>query len=186
LAKLPLIVPLINFRQPQPFKKIKMNPATKVIDTSANIAENTLPFIIKTIFVLGVGYLVYSRYTNRFIKLKEKSNYPAANVSEAQAKGRAAAIGGSITLFGNSFETVSENLSGLNYNGFVRVYNAFGHQTGTFLSGDLDLIEWLRNQFTDYQMQQLSFLLNGAFFKNQKSDSINPAETQEIINLLLN
>jgi hypothetical protein len=166
-------------------KKNKMNPASKAIETSANIAENTLPFIIKTIFILGVGYLVYAKYTNRFVKLQEKSSYPKSNVSDAQAKGRAASIAGSITLFGNSFDTVSESLSGLNYNGFVRVYNAFGHQTGTYLAGDLDLIEWLRNQFTDYQMQQLSFLLNGSFFKNSNT-KVTPIETQEIINLLLN
>lgn len=155
---------------------------TKAVDTTADIALETVPFVLKTLFGLGVVYFVYTRYTNRFIKLKENSKYPKSNVTDAQAKSRAGAIGSSITLFGNSFDTVANNITGLNYNGFVKVYNAFGHQTGTFFSGDLDLIEWLRNQFSDYEVEQLSFLLNGAFFKNV--DSLTE-EMKDLTNLFL-
>lgn len=142
------------------------NPA--IIDAGAKVVEKsaeTIPFLIKFFTVLGVGYYMYSVYTNRFVKRKENTSYPAANVSYAQAKSRADAIYSSISLFNNDFDNVARQLTGLNYNGFVRVYNAFGHKRGTLLSGDLNLEEWVYNQFTPYQVQQLSFLLGGAFFQ---------------------
>lgn len=132
----------------------------KVVEKSAE----ALPFLIKLFAVCGLGYYAYSVYTDRFVKIKENSSYGQANVSYAQAKGKADTIAGSIGLVSNDFDTVYKQLSGLNYNGFVRVYNAFGHKKGTLLGGDLNLVEWLRNQFSTYQLQQLSFLLGGAFF----------------------
>jgi hypothetical protein len=127
-------------------------------------ASTAVPFLIKTTFTLGVAYFIYKTYTNRFVTFKENSSYPASNVSKAQAKSRADSIYGSIGLVSNDFENVSRQLAGLNYNGFVRVYNEFGQKRGTILGGDLNLVEWIKNQFSTYQVQQLSFLLNGAFF----------------------
>ncbi|MFV5702191.1 hypothetical protein ACM55F_09995 [Flavobacterium sp. XS2P12] len=132
----------------------------KVVEKSAE----AIPFLIKLFAVCGLGYYIYNKYTDRFVKIKENSSYAAANVSYAQAKGKADAINGSIGIVSNDFDTVYKQLAGLNYNGFVRVYNAFGHKKGTLLGGDLNLIEWLQNQFNSYQLQQLSFLLGGAFF----------------------
>ncbi|SDZ90854.1 hypothetical protein SAMN05443667_101251 [Flavobacterium gillisiae] len=133
----------------------------KVVEKSAE----AIPFLIKLFTVLGVAYYAYSKYTNRFVKRKENSAYSAANLSYAQAKSRADAIYGSISTFSNDFENVSRQIAGLNYNGFVRVFNAFEHKKGTLFGGDLNLEEWCYNQFTNYQMQQLSFLLGGAFFQ---------------------
>ncbi|MEN2415537.1 hypothetical protein [Flavobacterium mesophilum] len=135
--------------------------AEKAIEKTTEV----IPFLIKTIVVLGLGYFVYYKYTNRFIKRKENSSYPTANVSLAQAKARADAIYSSIGWVSNDFENVASQLTGLNYNGFVRVYNAFGHRRGTLLAGELTLEEWIYNQFTKDQIQQLSFLLGGAFFQ---------------------
>ena len=138
------------------------------IDTTSTIIEKsaeTIPFLIKFAVLAGAGYMIYKTYTNRFIKRKEVSNYPAANVTYAQAQARANAIYASIGLFSNDFENVSKNISGLNYNGFIRVYNAFGHKRGTLLGGDLDLEQWCANQFSSDQIRQLSFLLGGAFFQ---------------------
>jgi hypothetical protein len=56
------------------------------------------------------------------------------------------------------------SLGGLNYNGFVRVYNEFGEQTGQLFGKKLDMIEWLYSKYDAYEMQQISFLTNGAFF----------------------
>lgn len=133
----------------------------KVIEKSSE----AIPFLIKLFAVVGVGYYAYSLYSNRFIKRKEVSSYAPANVTYAQAQARANAIYSSIGVFSNNFENVSRQLTGLNYNGFIRVYNAFGHKKGTLLGGDLDLEQWCYNQFTPYQIQQLSFLLGGAFFQ---------------------
>ncbi len=128
-------------------------------------ASSALPFLIKLGALITVAVVGYKMYTNRFVKLKENSNEPPANISLAQAKVRADSIAGSISTFSNDFENVSKQLSGLNYNGFIRVYNAFGHHRGTLFGGDLNLIEWLHNQFKDdFQIKQLSFLLNGRFF----------------------
>lgn len=138
------------------------------LDTSSTIIEKSaevIPFLIKFAVFAGVGYWAYSSYTNRFIKRKENATYPDANVSFAQAQARANSVYSSIGLFSNDFANVSRQLSGLNYNGFIRVYNAFGHKTGTLLGGDLDIEQWCANQFTPYEVQQLSFLLGGAFFQ---------------------
>ena len=139
---------------------LDLDPRVKVIEQTASV----IPFLIKTIVICGIGYYVYYKFTNRFVKMKENSKYPVANLTMAQAKARAESIYGSITLFGNDFQNVATQLNQVNYNGFVRIYNAFGEHTGTLLGGDLDLIEWIHNQFTDYEIEQISFLTSGAFF----------------------
>ncbi len=133
----------------------------KVIEKSSE----AIPFLIKLGAVLGVGYYAYSKYTNRFVKRKENSSFPASNISMAQAQSRADAIYGSIGLVSNNFDNAARQISGLNYNGFIRLFNAFGHRKGTLFGGDLNLEQWAYNQFTAYQVQQLSFLLGGAFFQ---------------------
>ena len=143
---------------------IKLNG---VLDAQTEIVRQTasiIPFLVKTAVICGIGYYAYKKYTNRFVSLKEISKYPDARISLAQAKSKADSIAGSITWTGNSFNNVADNLSGLNYNDFIRVYNAFGQQTGTLLGGDLNLIEWIQNKFSEYEVEQLSSLLNGAFF----------------------
>ncbi|AOZ99596.1 hypothetical protein [Flavobacterium commune] len=143
-------------------KKSKLgSPAEVAIEKTVEV----IPFLIKTAVFLGLGYWAYNKYTNRFVKRKENTSYPAANISLAQAQSRADAIYSSLGWVSNDFDNVSRQLTGLNYNGFVRVYNAFGHRRGTLLKGQLNLEEWCYDQFTDYQVQQLSFLLGGAFFQ---------------------
>ena len=146
----------------------------QAVASTAAIAETIIPWLFKVGVVAGLGYYVYYRFTNRFVALNLKSNYPQANVSDAQAKGRADSIIGSIsffdqTEFGTQFNATADALQGLNYNGFVKVYNAFGHQKGHWFSGDKNLIEFIQDQFSQYEIQQLSFLSNGAFFKGVTS-----------------
>lgn len=149
----------------KPTKSKLGNPAAAVAGVKVvEQASTAIPFLIKTFTLLGIGIWAYKTYTNRFIKLKENSSYAPANVSLAQAKGKADSIAASIGWVSNDFDNVSKQLAGLNYNGFVRVYNAFGEHGGTLLKGQLNLIEWIKDQFTSYQVQQLSFLLGGAFF----------------------
>lgn len=135
-------------------------PQSKALDAAISV----VPFVLKTVFIFGVGWLAIRMYKNRFTAMKYRSDLPVSNITDGQAKARASAIGGSINLFDNSFENVVNNIRGLNYNGFVKLYNAFGHQTGSLFSGELDLIEWVNNQFTDSQIQQLRFLMGGQFF----------------------
>lgn len=150
-------------------KKSKLNSAVQ-----SEIVKNTasvIPFLIKTIVVLAIGYFIYYKFKNRFIKFDEKSNYAPSNITMEQAQSKADAIASSIGWFSNDVNAVAEQLAGLNYNGFVRVYNAFGKRTGTLLGGDLNLIEWIKNQFTTYEIAQLSSLQNGIFFKSQNEIS---------------
>ena len=146
----------------KPIKSKLGNPlvAAEVVSQTASV----IPFLIKTATLITVAVVGYKMWNNRFVSLKENSSYAPANISLAQAKSKADSISGSIGWVSNDFDNVSKQLAGLNYNGFVRVYNAFGHHRGTLLAGELNLIEWIQNQYTDYQVQQLSFLLNGAFF----------------------
>lgn len=151
-------------------KKSKLNSAVQ-----SEIVKNTasvIPFLIKTVVVLAIAGFVYYKFKNRFIKFDENKNYAPANVTLEQAQSKADAIGSSIGWFSNDFEAVADQLAGLNYNGFVRVYNAFGQRTGTLLGGNLNLIEWIKNQFTTYEIAQLSSLQNGVFFRN--SEPISP------------
>ena len=154
-----------------------INPTITVVRETASV----IPFLIQTAVVCGIGYYIYYRFTTRFIKLKENANYPVANVSQAQAKSRADTIVGAIGWFSNSFNTVADQLAGLNYNGFIRVYNEFKHQRGTLLAGELNLIEFLQNQFDKQELAQLSSLQNGAFFKK----SLLEIEDTQAKNLLI-
>lgn len=165
-------------------KNDKLNigdPREELVRQTASV----IPFLIKTVVVVGIGWYIVNRYQNRFVKLKENSSYPPANVTQAQAKSRADAIISAKTLFvefefGDQYQATANALAGLNYNGFVRVYNEFGHQTGVLFSGDLNLIEYILDQFNAYEVANLSSLQNGAFFK----DSImTPEEQQAVKNL---
>lgn len=160
----------------------------------ARQTATVIPFLIKTAVLLGVGYYIYSSFKNRFIKLKENPKYSPANITLDQAETRADAIASSIGWFSNSFDAVADSLAGLNYNGFVRVYNAFGERSGTLLGGDLNLIEWIKNQFNEEEIAQLSSLQNGVFFRlmpNSKVIKLNnyinqfpEFEQEEIFNLI--
>lgn len=143
------------------------DPRVAVVTEVASKSTGLLVWGIKLLVIGGIGYWAYGKFTNRFISLKTNTNYPPSNVSDSQAKTRADAIAASeVTFdFGSEFATVSANLAGLNYNGFIKVYNAFGKHSGTWFSGDMNLIEWLQDQFNEEHLSQLRNLLGGAFFK---------------------
>lgn len=161
--KSPRVAPVSSSRT-RGLKAIEfVTPQTEIIKQTASV----IPFVIKLAIVGGIGYFFYTKYVNRFQSLPTNRSYPASNVSDAQAESRATAIKSSLAFFdytGKEFEVTSQNLAGLNYNGFVKVYNAFGKQPGHLFEGDLTLIEWINDQFSAYQVSQLSLLLGGAFF----------------------
>ena len=76
--------------------KPALKGTTEVTSELVRQTASIIPFLVKTAVVCGIGWYVYHRYTNRFVSLKEKSNYPASNVSDAQAKTRADGIASSI------------------------------------------------------------------------------------------
>jgi len=137
-------------------------PQTEVIKQTASV----IPFLIKTIVIVGIAAVIIYKYKNRFIKLDYARNYDPANITDAQAEAKAAAIYNAMGLFSNSFSTVKASVAGLNYNGFIKLYNAFGTHTGRLLGfgKEMDLIAWCSDQFDENQIAQLRFLLGGAFF----------------------
>jgi hypothetical protein len=151
-------------------------PQTTVIREVASGTTGLVVWGVK-LLVIGLGcYWVYGKITNRFVGLKTNKNYPLANISDAQAQTRATAIASSLALFdftGNEFDVTSANLAGLNYNGFIKVYNAFGKQGGHAFAGQLNLIEWIHDQFDATEVSQLSSLLGGAFFRTANGLNYN-------------
>ncbi|MEG7688968.1 hypothetical protein U2044_15355, partial [Listeria monocytogenes] len=88
-----------------------------------------------------------------------------ANISETQAALRADVIYNAVGVFSDKFNLIAQQIEGLNYNGFVKLYNAFGNRGVIFMiKDDKNLIDFLQSNLSNYEFNQLSFLLNGAFF----------------------
>lgn len=139
----------------------------KSVSTAAEVVKNTtsvIPFLIKTGVYLGLGYLAYTIFINKFRAINENKNYPPANVTLGQAQTRAEAIYTAMRGIGADFESVATNLQGLNYNGWVRVYNAFGKRKGANpLSNPLDLVGWINDQFSNQEINLLRTLVGSVF-----------------------
>lgn len=141
---------------------VAMASNSDTIKTTNEIAKSTVPFIVKTLFVLGAGAFIWYKISNRFVSIKENSNYPASNITDGQAKTKADAIFNAMYGIGANFDIVAYNLNGLNYNAWVKVYNAFGDRRGSdFQKGNL--VEWLTDQFSEYELEQLRFLVPNVF-----------------------
>lgn len=142
------------------------DPRTIVVREVASKGTDLVFFGIKVLIVAGLSYWGYGLITNRFQKKPFANNLPAANISDIEASSRAKNIiteasGWSMSLF----DVVKNSITGLNYNGYIKLYNAFGHQEEKgFLPNKVDLTEWIKDRFSSSQVQQLSFLLNGVFF----------------------
>lgn len=131
-------------------------------------ATEVIPFLIKTVFVLSIIGFAYYKFTNRFKPLEENPDYPNANVSLGNAKTKAEAIYNAMVGFGANLDSVASNIAGLNYNGFVRVFNAFGERQGSVpFSDKMNMVEWFFDQFDDTEITQLRFLVPNVFKQAQ-------------------
>lgn len=137
----------------------------KTIESKAELtkqAASALPFVIKTLFVFGILYIGYSSFTKRFKSIAYNMSSPDPSITEGQAQTRANALYEAMRGVGANFNTVITNLSGLNYNGWVRLYNAFGKRKPSVpFSDDMDLVEWLLSEFSGSELAQIRFLLPG-------------------------
>lgn len=121
-------------------------------------------FLISTAVVCGIIVYAVSSFKKRFIKREEVSRYGPANISDGEARGKADAIHKAMLGFGNGFEIVRENLANLNYNGFVKVYNAFGNREDNIPgTEDMNLVEWFIDQFDTEDLNELRVIVSGAF-----------------------
>jgi hypothetical protein len=139
---------------------VDIDPKVTVVKEAASL----IPFLGKVLIISGVVYLVVRSYKNRFIPKKENANYPVANITLSEAESRANSIYGSVGIFSGDFDTIVNAFShpnGLNYNSFIRIYNAFGNRKSTYFSGEMNLSEWLADQLNDYQLSQISAITYG-------------------------
>ncbi len=150
----------------KPLKGIEdLDPRITVVKETASV----IPWLIKFAVLGIVGYIGYTSFINRFKKKSENSAFPQANITQAEAQTRADSIANAVSFdiagsMGSQFSTTADMLSGLNYNGFIRLYNAFGEHAGYIPFQKMNLIEFIQDQFSAYEIKQLSFLQNGAFF----------------------
>ncbi|MFY0481663.1 hypothetical protein ACI6PS_03585 [Flavobacterium sp. PLA-1-15] len=121
-------------------------------------------FLIKTGVLLGLGYYVLNSFKKRFVKKSEVERYGPASISDGEAKSKADAIHTAMLGFGNGFEIVRENIAGLNYNGWVKLYNAFGNREDSIPGNDdMNLVEWFMDQFDTQELNELRVILPGVF-----------------------
>ena len=121
-------------------------------------------FLIKTGVLLGIGYYVLNSFKKRFVKQEEVSKFGPANISDSQAKSKADAIHTAMLGYGNGFEIVRENIAGLNYNGWVKLFNAFGNREDSIPGNDdMNLVEWFMDQFDTQELNELRVVLPGVF-----------------------
>lgn len=130
----------------------------------AKQAASVIPFVLKTLVVVGIGYYAFGAWRKRFKSIGFNTSLPPANITEGQAQTRANALYSAMYGIGANFNTVQTNLAGLNYNGWVRVYNAFGkRKTANPFTSPMDLVEWIHSEFSGTRLEQLRFVLPGVF-----------------------
>lgn len=155
----------------KPLKKSSVAKGKKGALRGADIRQSVIeqstsviPFVLKTLFVIGVGYWGIRMYKNRFKERPEISDYEDANITVPEAESRADAIFGAIGIFLGDFDTIVNAFShpqGLNYNAYIRIYNAFGKRKSTYLQKEMNLTEWFSDKLSDYQKQQIATLTSG-------------------------
>src|SRR5690606_2801621 len=127
------------------------------IDTTLKVAK-----ITAIVAVVGIGgYIAYRLYKNRFVSMATNSKYEKANITKDQAKAKAEALYQAMYGAGADLDIVLQTLAGLNYNGFVEVFNAFGKRSPLFES-EMIFNEWLNDQLTSaYSRRKIEFIIPG-------------------------
>lgn len=129
-------------------------------NTTVNTTVSIVKGVVKTGLFLGFGFFVYKKVFGGFSSIRENKNQKPSNISSGMAKSKAEAIYSAMYGLGNGFKSVKQNLMGVNYNGFVRIYNAFGVRGGVNpLSKKMTLIQWFIDQFSPSELIELRFII---------------------------
>ena len=118
--------------------------------------------ILKFLLVGSLVAVIYYKVLKGFTRIKADVRYKPSNINVTQAKARAEAIYTALLGLGANYKTVENNLTGLNHNGFIRVYNEFGERRSATLV-KMNLVEWLQDQFKEDDIAKLRFLIKGFF-----------------------
>jgi hypothetical protein len=134
---------------------------------SVNATASIVKGILKTGLFLGVGYYVYKKVFDGFSTLKEDKRYRSSNISTGMAKNKAEAIYNAmygINITSAGFRAVKQSLTGVNHNGFIKIYNEFSLRKGINpMAKKMNLIQWISDQFSQSELVQLRFLLPNFF-----------------------
>jgi len=137
-----------------------INSTIQRANTTVNVTASIVKGVLKTGFFLGVGYFAYTKIFNGFSTLTENKKEKPSNISSGMAKNKAEAIFSAMYGLGSGFKAVKQNLIGVNYNGFVRIYNAFGQRKGINpLSKKMTLTQWFIDQFSPSELIELRFII---------------------------
>lgn len=132
------------------------------VTTSINIG-----FILLGLGLLGAGgYAFYTLYwKNRHRRLKHSEQHAASNVSPSAAKAKADSIYAATKGIGTNVKEVYKALTGVNYNGLIDIYNAFGKREPGGLNfslgngSDEDLWGFLKGDLNENELKNLRNLL---------------------------
>lgn len=130
----------------------------KTIEKTANLGFT----IFKIGLIAGVITFAYYKIFKGFKSIQEDKRYKPSNINATQAKARSEAIYTALLGAGANYKTVENNLTGLNHNGFVRLFNEFGERRSSTLT-KMNLVEWLQDQFNEADIAKLRFLIIGFF-----------------------
>lgn len=134
--------------------------------TAVNVGLVLISF---TVISIG-GALFYNLYwKNRFRKMDYDPNQKPATISAGLAKSKADMIYRALHGIGANYNTVYNALRGMGHNNYVAIYNAFGKRTPatSFSMGnknDMDLSQWLQDQFSGDKLAALRAQVGSAFF----------------------
>jgi hypothetical protein len=149
-----VIASVLSSPQGQEIIKKSQETTQKAVDTGFTL--------LKFLLAGGVLAVIYFKVLKGFSKLKEDTRYKPSNINVTQAKARAEAIYTALLGFGANYTAVENNLTGLNHNGFIRLYNEFGERRSSTLV-KMNLVEWLQDQFKEDDITKLRFLIKGFF-----------------------
>lgn len=118
--------------------------------------------VLKIALIGGILTLAYFKIFKGFQQIQDDKRYKPSNINVTQAKARSEAIYTALLGFGANYSTVENNLTGLNHNGFIKLYNEFGERRSSTLV-KMNLVEWLQDQFNETEIAKLRFLIKGFF-----------------------
>lgn len=118
--------------------------------------------VLKIALIGGILTLAYFKIFKGFQQIQDDKRYKPSNINVTQAKARSEAIYTALLGFGANYNTVENNLTGLNHNGFIKVYNEFGERRSSTLV-KMNLVEWLQDQLNETEIAKLRFLIKGFF-----------------------
>ena len=148
----------------------KLSGAASVIAQSAVQNNKTavtttinIGFILLGMAVISIGgtAFYYLYWKNRFKNAKYNSDMPDSNVSPAEARAKADALYQAMKGIGTNEKAIKKALAGVNYNGYIAIYNAFGKREPGGLSFSLgngnyeDLTSFLHGDLSESELADL-------------------------------